>query len=168
MPVDERHEDQPSSSQGLCCCASLPDLAAVPMGGDGLDDRVFATLDIALERGGECWWLYMSICSVCDQRWMIAQEERIYDEYFMRRIERTDAEAMVAGGPWPEEFDTYERVLRVARNLGQHPFTFLDNLAGDLVDTAWDLRKARPNITVEEIAHLIGVKAEHVVRLLKS
>lgn len=48
-----------------CCCHSLADLAVVPMGGDGLDERVFATLEKICDHGGDLWWLYLSKCSAC-------------------------------------------------------------------------------------------------------
>ena len=38
-----------------CECIALPDLAAVPMGGAGLDERVFASLDPLLIHGPPLW-----------------------------------------------------------------------------------------------------------------
>ena len=44
-----------------CCCPSLQDLAAVPMGSiDGLDDGVFETVEVVRNHGGDQWWLYLS------------------------------------------------------------------------------------------------------------
>jgi hypothetical protein len=150
-----------------CECPSIRDLAAVPMGGDELDERVFGTLERVKDYGGGLWWLYLSKCAACGQHWMVAQEERIFDEYFLRRLDALEAEQISSQGLWPEEFLTYERVLRVGRELSQ-PCRFLDALAPSLVWTAEDLRKERPDITVEEIAYLVGVTPKHAARLLSA
>ena len=149
-----------------CACASLSDLAAVPMGGDGLDERVFATIDNICDHGGDLWWLHLSKCHACDQHWMIAQEERIFDEYFLRRVSGDVAENIL-NNIWPDEFITYERVLKVGHTFAK-PCIFLDPLAGSLVWSAEDLRKARPEITVEEVARLLGVTIKNATRLLRE
>jgi hypothetical protein len=102
-----------------CCCQSLPDLAVVPMGGDGLDERVFASLDQLKNHGGEQWWLYVSGCQVCSQSWMIAQDERIYDNFYLRRLTPSECQEIVEQDHWPEEFLTYEQVLRLGRTNEQ-------------------------------------------------
>jgi len=139
-----------------CLCAFMPDLAVVPMGGDGLDEQVFASLEIVRDHGGALWWLYLSRCSACGQDWMVAQEERIYDDYYLRRLDREAAERIVAAGEWPDAFITYERVLKIGRSLSRL-FTYLDPLSPALIDTARDLREARPDISILEISHLLGI-----------
>lgn len=149
-----------------CLCGTLPDLAAVPMGGDGLDERVLATIDTICDHGGAEWWLDLRRCSACGQHWMIAQEERIYDEYFLKRLTAEEAEVIRAAGRWPDDFLTYERVLRVGCAHG-NPFTFLDSRSPSLVDTIADLRRARPEIDDSEIAMLIGISERRVAKLGK-
>lgn len=148
-----------------CECVTLADMAAVPMGCDGLDQRVFATVRRVCDYGSTRWWLSLNHCSACGQDWMVAQEERIYDNYFMRRLDEVEARKIVDANQWPDDFSTYERVLRVGRNLTE-PYRFLNGLAGSLVWTVQDLRKERPDISVQEIAHLLGVSSEHAERLL--
>ena len=150
-----------------CCCSSLRDLAVVPMGCDGLDERVFETVDIVQNHGGDQWWLYLSKCNVCGQFWMVAQEERIFDDYFLRRLTAEQAHEIIAGGRWPAEFITYERVLKVGKALSQ-ACIFLSPMAASLGWTVEDLRKERPEITVAEIAELIGVTPSAVSRLLEA
>lgn len=150
-----------------CECLSIRDLAAVPMGGDGLDERVFATLARVKDHGGDRWWLYLSKCGACGQHWMVAQEERIFDEYFLKRLDASEAGKISSDDLWPPEFLTYERVLRVGRKLSQ-PCRFLEELALSLVWTAEDLRKERPDITAEEVAYLVGVTPQHAARLLSA
>lgn len=149
-----------------CCCADLPDLAAVPVGGDGRDEGVFATLENVCDHGGDLWWLYLSKCSACGQAWMIAQEERIFDEYFLRRV--TDNEvANIKQNRWPDDFISYERVLKIG-HLFASPCIFLDSMSSSLVWSAHDLQQARPDISVEEIAHLLGVTVSNAKKLLKA
>lgn len=138
------------------------------MGGDGLDERVFATIDTVRSHGGAAWWLDLSQCRACGQNWMIAQEERIFDEYFMRRLDVDQAKRISSDGEWPAEFLTYERVLRTGYAMGIRPCIFSDQLAGSLVWTAEDLRKERPDISVEDIASLLGVTARQARRLLAA
>lgn len=160
-------EPRPDDPGDVCCCPSLTDLAAVPMGGDGLDEQVFATIEQICDHGGGPWWLYLSKCRVCHQHWMVAQEERIFDTYFLRRLDATEARQVVVEADWPTDFITYERVLKLGRTLSE-PFTFADPIASSLVWTVEDLRRERPDITIEEIADLIGVHPPQVARLLSA
>ena len=138
------------------------------MGGDGLDERVFATVENVLEHGGDAWWLHLSQCCVCGQHWMVAQEERIFDEHFLRRLTVEEASSVSAEGEWPAEFLTYERVLKTGHALGIRPCIFLERLSPSLVWTAEDLCKERPGISVEEIAHLVGVTTSQAAKLLAA
>ena len=159
------HHVQMNEAPGPCCCASLPDFAAVPMGGDGLDERVFATVENVVDHGGAAWWLHLSQCHACSQHWMIAQEERIFDEHFLRRLSVAEASRISVDAEWPAEFLSYERVLKTGHALRIRPCVFLERLSPSLVWTAEDLRKERPDITVEEIALLLGVTVTHAKRL---
>lgn len=87
---------------------------------------------------------------------MIAQDESIYDNFYLRRLDRTTAKALQEQGQWPDEFLTYERVLSLGRTMSK-PWTFLDPRSPALVWTAEDLRRERPDITVEEVAHLLAI-----------
>lgn len=135
------------------------------MGGEGLDERVFATVDNVLDHGGGAWWLHLAQCRACGQHWMIAQEERIFDEHFLRRLTVDEANHISANAEWPVEFLSYERVLKTGHALGIRPCVFLERLSPSLVWTAEDLRKERPDISVEEITLLLGVTATQAKRL---
>jgi hypothetical protein len=158
----------PDNSHPLlnCHCSVLTDLAVIPMGGDGLDERVFATVDRVCDHGGAQWWLYLSRCSRCGQYWMIAQEERIYDEYFLKRLPDEEVDAIHAEQRWPEDFLAYEQVLQIGRAHGP-PFTFLDRHSPTLINTIADLRRERPTITTDRIADLLGISAKRVSRLAR-
>jgi hypothetical protein len=136
------------------------------MGGDGLDERVFATVENIADQGGDAWWLYLSHCRACGQNWMIAQEERIFDEYFLRRVTIDEANRISANAEWPAEFLSYERVLKTGHALRIRPCVFLERLSPSLVGTAEDLRKERPDISVAEIALLLGITPTQAKQLL--
>ena len=138
------------------------------MGGDGLDERVFATVENVVDHGGHAWWLHLSRCRACGQHWMIAQEERIFDEHFLRRLTVDEANRIFAIAEWPVEFLSYERVLRTGHALRIRPCIFLARLSPSLVWTAKDLRKERLDISTEEIALLLGVTATQAKRLLAT
>jgi hypothetical protein len=138
------------------------------MGGDGLDERVFATVENMIEHGGAAWWLYLSRCRACGQHWMIAQEERIFDEYFLRRLTVDQANSISVNAEWPVEFLSYERVLKTGHALHIQPCIFFERLSPSLVWTAEDLRKERPDILEEEIAFLLGVTITQAKRLMAA
>jgi len=150
-----------------CLCTTLPDLAVVRMGWDGLDERIFATIDVVCHHGGNQWWLHLDRCNACGQHWMVAQEERIYDDYYLRRLGPEAAREITDEGRWPDEFITYERVLRIGRTLSG-AYTYLDPLSPALIDTVRDLRLARPDINVLEIADLLGIPPGNAARLLSA
>lgn len=148
-----------------CCCNALADFVLLPMGGNGLDRLVLASFKEVAAHGNEKWWLHVSVCLVCRQHWMVAQDERIYDNYYLRRVSPGVVSEIVDLGWWPEEFLTYERVLTLGKKSG-HLVQFLDPQSPALASTVDDLRRERPEITVGEIAHLLAIPEGNVVRLL--
>jgi hypothetical protein len=136
------------------------------MGMDGFDERVFESLEQIVEHGGDRWWLYVSNCLKCSQSWMIAQDERIYDIYYLRRLTPTAYQAIVEHAHWPEEFLKYEHVLRLGRTLSE-AWTFLDSRSPSLIWAAEDLRRERPDISVDEIANLLAISVPDAARLLQ-
>jgi hypothetical protein len=87
-----------------CQCRSLADLARVPIGYDCVHVTVFATLEEILAHGAELWWLYLSRCSACGRHWMLAHDDRVYDDIFLKRLDPDAAERFVATGVWPADF----------------------------------------------------------------
>jgi len=148
-----------------CLCITLPNLAIVPMGGDGLDERFFATVAEVQPYGRDLWWLHLSRCRVCGQNWMVAQEERLYDDYMLKRLSAHEAGAIVDRDQWPSDFLTYENVLEVGKRLSR-AYRFADPLSPTLIDTVRDLKLKRPEITEPEIAGLLGIDPDHVARLI--
>ena len=155
-------------SKKPCRCSELDDLAIIGMGDpDGLDEQVFATLDIVQNHGGEQWWLYVSTCNVCLQNWMIAQEERIHDNYCLKRLDPGAMQGIIEKSQWPDDFLRFEQVLRLERQSGRIA-QFLDPRSPALLDTANDLRRERPEIPVEDIAFVLAISVADASRLFRK
>ena len=152
-------------SQDYCCCNALADFAVVPMGGIGLDELVFSSFKQTIKHGGDQWWLSLSTCLNCRQNWMVAQDERIYGNYYLRRLAPQSMREIVELDWWPEEFLTYERVLMLGKTTGEQ-WRFEDPRSPALITTAEDLRRQRPEITIEEIADLLAIPVTQAENLL--
>jgi hypothetical protein len=142
--------------QGLCHCVRHPNLAVVDMGNH---DDLFSTLERTCERGDPFWWLYVSGCTVCAQKWLVAQEERHNDVFIMKRIGSVEVKSIEENNLWPADFDRYEALLEIGNAAGC-AVTYADPLDSSLVWTVGDLAKARPGIRVSELASLLGVSIE--------
>lgn len=152
------------SSLKQCECPAIRDTAAIPMGNDFYFEKVFGTLDQLVEFGPEKWWLYISKCRCCATVWLIAQDERIYDEFYFLRIDDA-ALANARLGRWPPQFQTYEDVLATGRELSSPP-RFLDPMAGSLQWAVEDLLKEQPAISAKEIGALLGLSEGHASALI--
>jgi hypothetical protein len=72
---------------------------------------------------------------------------------------------IVAEGRWPDDFWTYEQVLRLGQQSGQM-CRFADDEDPALAVTVADLRQERPTIKASEIADLLNTPLEAAMRLL--
>jgi hypothetical protein len=131
---------------------------------DEVDERVFATLIEVTRHDGHQWWLSTSKCSACGTDWMIAQDERIHDNYYLKRLSPEAAETIVNSGIWPSEFLTYEQVLRLGVASGK-TCSFYDRRDPALVATASDLLLERPDMSAAEMAHLLAISSEEAAVL---
>ena len=150
-------------SQRSCECPKVRDMDFIPMGFDGDDERFFANLTKILSYGQKKWWLYISECNRCGTVWMVGQDDRYYDDYFLNRIS-TDQLSRAKKGEWPELFLTQERLLAIGRDLSAAPI-YVDADSPGLKWTVEDLLKERPAITDSEIADILGISAEHAAWL---
>ncbi|MEP0189654.1 MAG: hypothetical protein ABJE00_04510 [Erythrobacter sp.] len=141
----------------------MRDLSAVPMGGDFYFEKVFEPLVTEVEFGKPKWWLYISTCSICCTNWLVAQDDLIYDEFFMHRVGNNDVNRAKEGN-WPSIFRTYESVLKLGRTVSSPPI-FFNDFAASLIWTVQDLRNERPAISVSEIAYLLGLTDKHAAKL---
>ena len=147
-----------------CECSTLGEFAVIDMGGDGRDERVFATLAKVTKHGGDAWWLYASRCSACGQDWMVAQEERIHDNFYLKRLTVSEMKMIAEQGAWPPDFLRFEDVIRLGPDHEQFA-RFSDT--NDLTDTVKELMEARSDISASEIAYLFVLSEGEAKRLME-
>ena len=135
-----------------CECITLPDLADVDMG--EASDIALRTFEERATRGDPFWWLAADQCSECGQWWLVAQEERQNDVFFLKRLSLEEGEKVIKEHWWPEDFDKYEKLLRLGRERG-HSVRFVDSFDSSLFWTVADLARERPGIKVSELAELL-------------
>lgn len=147
-----------------CECSTLGDFAVVGMGdSEGRDERIFSSLVEVVKHGGGAWWLYASRCSACGQDWMIAQEERIHDNFYLKRLASADMKMIEELGEWPPDFLKFEDVIKLGPDHKQVARFFDPN---DLTDTVKELMEARSDISAGEIAYLLVLSEREATRLM--
>ena len=152
------------SVERSCECSTLGDFAVVGMGDrEGRDERVFATLVEVAKHGGDAWWLFASRCSSCGQDWVIAQEERIHDNFYFKRLSGTEMKMIEEGGDWPQGFLRFEDVIRLGPEHNMVARFFDTN---DLTDTVKELMEARSDISASDIAYLFVLSEREARRLM--
>jgi hypothetical protein len=151
-----------------CLCIRLRDLDVVDMGyfpapepafegrREWSHEDVFRSLEVVAKHGAPLWWLWAARCRTCGQAWLVGQEERQYDVFCMKRLAPLELDEILRGGQWPKDFDSYETLLRIGSDAGRR-VRFVDPMDSSMVPTIADLAKARPGISVAEIAKLLGV-----------
>jgi len=152
-----------------CECITLPDLADVDMGEDS--EVVLRTFEQRSVHGPPLWWLGVYQCSACEQWWLFAQESRINDVYFLKRLSPKEGEQVLNEKSWPDDFDQFETLLRLGRERG-HRVDYVDPMnSPSLSWTAADLARERPGIKVSELAELLNLDliwAEQIARKARS
>ena len=137
-----------------CECQWAADTDFVDMGDQ---EDLFRTFEHVRHRGHPYWWLSMYRCGACNQGWLVAQEERIYLLYCLRRVDPSQFDRVVRENEWPGDFDHYEHLLQIGQASGR-TIRWVDPMASlSLRDTVTDLAKARPHIRVAEISALLGL-----------
>ena len=137
------------------------------MGGDWFFEAFFATQNTISKPQTDQWWLYISHCNICDTNWLVAQEERIHDMFYVKRV--SDQIVQDANnGRWPSHFQTYADVLRVGVELGCRQARFVDPMSGALQVTVEDLLQTHPKISAQEIGQMLGVDTKHAQSLLNK
>jgi hypothetical protein len=146
-----------ANSDLKCRCITVANVAVIDM---GRHQAVFSTLDERKKRGEPWWWLDLSVCRVCGQGWLVAQEERQNDVVCMRRLDEQEVAGVIERSAWPSDFDRYETLLRMGVEAGRAS-TFLDPLGDSSLDwTVADLARDRPGITVSDLCALLNLDRE--------
>jgi hypothetical protein len=131
----------------------------------GDDDATDARRELVAvtKRGGRWWWLTLAQCAVCGQRWLDAQEERVYDVWVMRKLREADVRRILDGdGEWPGDLDRYITLLRMARSEGRR-VSWADPLDPRtlqvLRETLIQIRAEDPSVSRQQAAALLCLTA---------
>jgi hypothetical protein len=152
--------------QTTCLCASLSDVIVVDMGDES--EKVFASLLEVKKRGQPYWWLSVYQCYVCEQSWLVAQEERQNDVMCLQKLAPATMQNVLNNGQWPAIFDHYESLLRLGIEAGKS-VRFLDPLnSKSLYWTISDLSKDRPGISISQIAELLNLDLDLAEELARK
>jgi hypothetical protein len=148
-----------------CECITLPDLADLGMGEEATSIAL-RTFETQARQGPALWWLSAEQCTECEQWWLMATDSRLNDVFLLKRLSPKEGEQILKEHQWPEDFDSFEKLLRLGRARG-HNWRFMDPLDPSLIWTAAGLARERPGIGVAELAKLLNLDiphAEHVAR----
>jgi hypothetical protein len=148
--------------QTSCLCAGLIDINVVDMGDES--EKVFASLLEIKKRGEPYWWLSVYECYVCQQSWLVAQEERHNDVMCLQKLDPVIMQNILSNDQWPDTFDHYDSLLRLGLDAGKS-VRFFDPLNSSLRWTVADLAKDKPGINVSEIAQLLNLEVDLAVEL---
>ncbi len=133
-----------------CRCLAVRDLDNIEMGGDWFFEKFFATLTKLASPPTKQWWLYISRCNACCTNWLVAQEERIHDQFYVERISDRVVQKAKAG-IWPDRFRTYADVLDMGVKLGVSEARFVDPMSGSLQVTVEELLQTVLTISAREV-----------------
>jgi hypothetical protein len=148
-----------------CECVNVPDFAVVDEGSEYWC-RIFATLT-RIKTHESRWWLNLFLCDECGDYWLHAQESRINDVDFFKRLDQAIVEKIAYANDWPNDFKTYEDLLFLGMQ-NNRSVRFDDPLSDSLIYTVKDLTNDRPSITTKELAALLSVSEKQVAALCRK
>jgi hypothetical protein len=143
-----------------CECVALADLCYLSAGTEE-SSNVLSRLKEIKSYGEDKYWLYLYECDVCKQSWLVALEMRIDDVYYLKRLNNEEKEAIINFNEWPNYFFSYAEVLKNAPKLLPSRARFIDPYNSvSLLITLEILLKENNNISIQEIAELLGINLE--------
>lgn len=158
-------QDMAKKTQLKCKCLEIRNLDVIGLGDDAL---YMKSMKLTKNRDGHRDWVSAFVCSECSQSWLIAEESRINDDVFFRRLNTDEYEKILKLNEWPSLFDRYEDLLKLSAQFGQ-TFSFVDPVESiSLSGVIEDLIKERPQITKEEIANLLNIDLNILAQIQKK
>ena len=146
-----------------CNCQHRNDLCVIDMGGE--EDDIHIRMEKLKVRGEPYWWLYMVKCKVCNDYWLIAQEERHNDIYCLYRLNLLQVYEIKEKDIWPEIFDKFENLLKIGYENNKR-CSFLDpENDSPIAYTIEDLAKERPFIKISELSKLLNIDIETTLKI---
>lgn len=94
---------------------------------------------------------------------MIAQEERIHDNYYLKPLTTDQMKGIVERADWPQDFLRFEDVIKLGPDNNKVALFFDTN---DLTDTVKELVETRDDISPTEVAYLFCLSESEARRLM--
>ena len=150
-----------------CDCGYWDDLCIVNMTGDTCP-QFFKKFRIIKKRGEKYWWLDIRKCKICNQYWLVAQEERTNDIFCLNRLNEKQVNDIIKNNIWPIVFDKYETLLELAVQNNLCCIFFDPIYDSPTSQTIEDLALERPYIKISELSRLLNINIETALHLSKE
>lgn len=89
------------------------------------------------------------------------------DVYLLKRLSPKEGERILKEHRWPEDFDSFEKLLQLGRERG-HNWRFMDPLDPSLIWSAAVLARERPGIGVADLAKLLNLDIAHAQKVARK
>jgi len=132
--------------------------------GEG-DDDMWGTIEIVKRKGKPCWWVYLSQCKICNEYWLVGQDETINDIYCLYRLNVQQANEIIENDNWPNIFDKFETLLEIAKEHNIRWSFCCPVNDSPLGHTIENLALERPFIKVSELSKLLNINMETALLL---
>ena len=139
-----------------CECDQWENLCIIEMDKDTCD-YIFDVMEKLKKRGEPYWWLSLSRCKICNEFWLIAQEECIIDSFCLNRLNLKQANDIIENDIWPNIFDKYENLLKIGADNNIR-WCFCDPASA--LDYIEILAIERPFIKISELSKLLNINTE--------
>lgn len=148
-----------------CKCIQFKDLEVLTMNAESCE--LISTLIKVIDRGMPYWWLSLQKCNQCMEYWLLAQEERINDNFILKRLSKDIVEKVIDNKEWPDLFNDYADLLKIG-NEESKCFTFVEPLKSpSIFYTIVDLAKCQPKISVSELSKLLNLNKLTTLKIAK-
>ena len=117
--------------------------------------------ELQMLRDSQLWWLWIDHCPICGENWLVAQEEEINDVIVMRRLSQDDMDSILARGIWPDCFNRYDDVIRIAQEAQRFHFFRPQDQLGQVCMLASE----RPGISVNDLADMLNMNYSETLKL---
>ena len=147
-----------------CECKYYDDFCIVNMTGDTCP-QFFDKFRTIRKRGEQYWWLDIRKCKICEQNWLVAQEERTNDIFCLNRLNDKQVNDIIKNNVWPVVFDRYETLLEIAKKNNLCCIFFDPINDSSTRETIEDLALERPYIKISELSKLLNINTETIIYL---
>ena len=145
-----------------CQCHRLKNEAVVGMGFEG---EFFEPFETIIEKDDFHFWMYVSQCSQCKQRWLIAEEGVYNDDYYLYRLSDEEFNCIEKENKWPNRFGHYEFMPFIGHVFGKNNFTDQNRTNTPVYSIMYQIAKRNPGIKVGDLAQFLGIPVEQATKI---